>query len=343
MALTFSPACLPLPRPGAPFGGVDGAPLRAAGVRRVAALPQRGARESALALAVAGFPGLSIDGERERAWVSRPVAERQIDRLGIAYLRGERAAGAPPSEQLAAAVEQLRLAEQGRPHAIKAEILGPVSLALQVTDEHARPLAYDPALREAAAQHLALRAAWVRDLVESAGASALIVLDEPFLDALGSPFCPLDWAAGGDLLARALEGIAGPRGVCVAGEPRWAALLTLPVDVIFFDAYEHSAGLVQAAGLAAAFLAGGGALGWGIVPADPAALAQERAATVAQRFASSVEYLAVAGGIAPEQIAARSLISTSGALSHLPAEQAAQAAALCLEVAAAARAMFGLE
>lgn len=343
MALTFTPACLPLPRSGAPFGGVDGAPVRASGSRRIAAFPQRGPRESAMALAAAGFPGLTLDGERERAWVSRPAAERQIDRVGIAYLRGERAAGAPPSEQLSAVVEQLRQAEQGRPRAVKAEILGPISMALQVTDEQERPLAYDPALREAVAQHVTLRGAWIRDLIESAGASALIVLDEPFLDALGSPFSPLDWAEGGDLLARALGDLPGQRGICAAGEPHWAAILTLPVDVIFFDAYEHSAGLVQAAGLAAAFLERGGALGWGIVPADPAAIAQERGPTLAKRFVSSVEYLAVAGGMAPEQIAARSLISTSGGLSHLPAQQAAQAAALCAEAAAEVRALFGLE
>lgn len=341
MALSFSPACLPLPRSGAPVSGVDPALARGTGGRRLAVFAQRGPRESALALAAAGFPGLALDGER--AAVSRQAAERQIDRVGIAYLRGERAAGAPPSEQLVAAAEQLRQTEQGRPRSIKVELLGPVSLALQVTDDQERPLAYDPALREAVAQHLTLRAAWMRDLIESAGIGALLVLDEPFLDALGSPFSPLDWLEGGDLLARTLADLPAPRGVCASGEPHWPALFALPVDVIFFDAYEHSAGLVQSGVLATAFLERGGALAWGIVPADPAALAQERAATLAKRFASSVEYLAVAGGIAPEQVAARSFISTSGALAHLTARQAAQAVGLCVEAAAEVRVLFGLE
>jgi hypothetical protein len=340
MALTFSPACLPLPRSGVP-AGVDAAPARAAGGRRLAGLAQRGPRESPLGLAAAGFPGLALDGER--AAVSRQTAERQIDRLGIAYLRGDRAGGAPPSDYLLAVADQLRQAEQGRPRAIKAELLGPVSLALQATDDQERPLAYDPGLREAVAQHVALRAAWVRDLIEAAGISALIVLDEPFLDALASPFSPLDWVEGGDLLARTLVDTPGARGICAAGEPRWAELLSLPADVIFFDAYEHSAGLVQAAALAAAFLERGGALGWGIVPADPAALAQERVATLAKRFASSVEYLAVAAGVAPERVAGQSLLSTSGTLAHLTAQQASQAVALCVEAAAEARALFGLE
>jgi hypothetical protein len=306
-------------------------------------LSQRGPRDGALALGVAGFPGLSLDAERERASVSRESAERQIDRLGLAFLRAEHGAGAPPSEQLGAAVEQLRQAEQCRPATIKVELPGPIALALQVTDEQERPLAYDPPLREALAQHLTLRAAWLRELIESAGAKALVVLDEPFLDALGSPFCPMDWEEGGDLLARTLADLRGQRGLSVAGDVDWAALVELPVELLLFDAYEQSAGLVQAAQALAPFLARGGAIGWGVVPADGAAMAGERPETLSQRFARSIEYLAAATGSAPERLAAQSLISNAGSLAHLPAQQATQAFALCGQTAAAARAMFGLD
>jgi hypothetical protein len=263
--------------------------------------------------------------------------------VGLAYLRDERSAGAPPSEQIGAMVEQLRQAEQSRPRVVKAELMGPVSLALQLTDEQEQPLAYDPPLREALVQHVALRAGWMHDLISSAGASALICLDEPFLDALGSAFCPLDWEEGGDLLARALDDMPGPRGLCTAGAPNWAALVGLPADLLLFDAYEHGAGIVQAAESVAGFLERGGALGWGIVPTEPAALAQERPETLAQRLISTVEYLAAAGGLAPEQIGAQSVVSTSGGLAHLTPELAEQATALCAEVAAATRAMFGLD
>jgi hypothetical protein len=343
MALPFSPACLPLPRGGAPFRGPQAALARAAGARGVATLAQRGPREAPLALGAAGFPGLSLDHERERASVTREAAERAIDRVGLAYLRDERSAGAPPGEQIGAMVEQLRQAEQSRPRMVKAELMGPVSLALQLTDEQEQPLAYDPPLREALVQHVALRAAWMHDLIGSAGASALICLDEPFLDALGSAFCPLDWEEGGDLLARALEDMPGPKGLCTAGAPNWPALVELPVDLLIFDAYEQGAGIVQAASSVAGFLERGGALGWGVVPTEPAALGQERAETLAQRLFSTVEYLAAAGGLAPEQIGAQSVVSTSGGLAHLPPALAEQAMDLCAEVATITRAMFGLE
>ena len=113
--------------------------------------------------------------------------------------------------------------------------------------------------------------------------------------------------------------------------------------MVFFDAYEHGAGLIQAAGAVAAFLERGGALGWGVVPTDPAALAQERAATLARRFESNVEFLAAAAGIDPTMIRQAALISTSGGLAHLPPPLASQAAALCGEVSALLRAKYQLD
>jgi hypothetical protein len=308
----------------------------------VAALAQRGLRETPLALGVAGFPGLTLDLERERASVTREAAEHAIDRVGLAYLRYERSAGAPPSEQIGAMVEQLRQAEQSRPRVVKAELMGPVSMALQLTDEQEQPLAYDPPLREALVQHVALRAAWLHDLISSAGAAALICLDEPFLDSLGSPFCPLDWDDGGDLLAHTLIDMPGPRGLCISGAPSWANLAALPADLVFFDAYEHGAGLVGAAASVVEFLRRGGTLGWGIVPTEPALLAQERPEPLAQRLFTTVGYLAAAGGATPEEIGAKSVISTSSGLGHLSPELAEQATALCTEVATITRSMFGL-
>ncbi|HMQ30774.1 MAG TPA: hypothetical protein PKD53_08590 [Chloroflexaceae bacterium] len=338
LALPFAPACLPAPRAGTPVG------WRSPAAPRLAPLPQRAPRELPLPLAAAGFPGLSLD--QGRGVVARQAAERDLGRVGLAYLRAERAAGAPPAEQAAGVADALRQLDQAT-HAglrgARAELAGPVSLALQLVDEQERPLAYEPALREALVQQVALRAAWLHDQLSAHGGAALVCLDEPFLEALGSPFAPLDYADGADLLAQALGDAPAPRGLCVAGTPSWPAVLALPADVIFFDAYEHGAGLIQAAGAVSAFLERGGALGWGVVPTEPAALAQERAATLARRFESNVEFLAAAGGIDPTLIRGAALISTSGGLAHLPPPLASQAAALCGEVSALLRAKYQLD
>lgn len=335
MALRVAPACLPVPRAGG--AQILGIP------QSVVALAQRGPRESPLAMAVAGFPGLVLDDGHERGSLQRQAAEYGLDRVALAYLRGDRSAGGPPGEYVPAVAAQLRHAEQSRPRMLKLELTGPISQALQLTDEHERPLAYDPALREALAQHTVLRARWLHDQIAMSGAGALLCLDEPFLKALSSPFCPLDWEEGADLLARTLVELPGWRGLCTSDAPDWAALVTLPVDLIFFDAYEHSAGLIQAAEAVGNFLERGGALGWGVVPAEPSTVTQERVETLTRRFISTVEYLAAASSLTCERIAGQAFISTSGVLTHLSVDQAARAANLCAEVAVAARSNFGLD
>lgn len=333
-ALPFAPACLPAPRTGAPHVRQTTSP------NGLVALPQRAPREQALALAAAGYPGLSFD--HERGAVTRAAAELELGRVGLAYLRAERGAGAPPPEQGAAVTEMLRQLEQSRVRAAHAELAGPISLALQLVDDQERPLAYDPALREALVQQVTLRAAWLHDQIATHLGAAVVCLDEPFLDALDSPFSPIDWPEGVDLLARALADAPTPCGLCVARTPNWAAVLALPADLVFFDAFEHGAGLIQAASAVAGYLDRGGALGWGIVPNDPAALTQERTETLSRRFESTVDYLAVAGGIDPARIRATALISTSGGLAHLPPNLAGQAAALCADVSAHLRAKYQL-
>jgi hypothetical protein len=288
-----------------------------------------------------GFPSLVF--EHERGVVTRQAAELELGRVGLAYLRDERAAGAPPPEQQSAIAEQLRHLEHARAPIARAEISGPLSLALQIVDDQERPLAYDPAMREALAQQLTLRAAWLSEQISSHLGAAMVCLDEPFLDALSSPFAPLDYDEGFALLARTLAEAPAPRGLCVSGQTNWATVLALPADIIFFDAYEHEAGLIQAASAVAGYLDRGGTLGWGLVPNDPATLTQERVETLARRFESAVEYLAAAGSILPERIRGAALISTSGSLAHLPPPQAAQAAALCGEVSAHLRAKYQLD
>lgn len=339
MAQSFVPACLPAPRAGLP----SARPSAPDATTTLAVLSQRGTHTNPFALSLAGFPGLTFVGEPQQAIVQRQGAEAGLDRLALAYLRVERSAGNPPGEYHTAIHEQVRSAESARPRIIKVELTGPVSLALLSVDEHERPLAYDPALREALGQHVALRARWLHEQIAMAGATALLCLDETFLEALFSPFCPLDWDEGADLLARTLAEIPGWRGLCVEGSMRWAELLELPADLIIFDAVRREAELVQAADAIGQFLERGGALGWGVVPGEIPEPVEQWQGLLARRLIGAIEQVAAASGMPAQAIAGRSLISTCSALGHLPADQAARAATLCAEITAAARAHFGLD
>jgi hypothetical protein len=303
--------------------------------------PQRSGRDPAVLQAATGFPGLQI--EAERIAVDRQAAEQGLDRLGLAYLRDERSIGALAADQMAGLADLLRQAETRKPQALKAELLGPISLSLMLVDGQEQPLAYEPALREGLLHHLALRLGWLHEQLSAHGGTVLICIDEPFLNGLDLPFGPLDHDESFDLLGRFLSTLPGSIGLCIDTTPVWAELLALPVDLVLFNAYEHSADLVQAAAAVTGYLDRGGCLGWGIVPVEPTTLAHERVETLTRRLISSVEFLAAAATIAPQRIYEAALISTSASPATLPTDQAEAALQLCAAVAQAVRNQCGLE
>ncbi|MEI8306541.1 MAG: hypothetical protein WCF99_05690 [Chloroflexales bacterium] len=337
MLLGFAPACLPVLRGGLPHASAyDALALVVAVMPDLLAwpaLPERSFRETALAQTAAGFPGLTIDPEYERASVDHAAAEIGLDRLGLAYLRGEPGAGALPADHAAGLGELLRLTGHGhRARALKGEVLGPVSLALQLTDEDDRPLAYDPALREALLHHLSLRVAWHYEQLSASTDNVIICLDEPSFDAMSLPFCPIDKDEGMGMIARVLADMPGCRGLSLGGSVDWAAVLALPVDLVLLDAYEHGAALIRAAEAVARFLDRGGILGWGIVPADPSTLAQEHADLLTQRLDRAVDYLSASSGVDQGRILNASLITSNDGLANLSVESAEQALHMCAAV-----------
>lgn len=345
MALAFTPACQPLLRGGLPHESSQAAlELILATTPTLPAwpvAPQRTGRDPAVLLAAAGFPGLHI--ESERIAVDRETAEQGLDRLGLAYLRDERSIGALAAEQMTSLSDLLRQAESRKPQALKAELLGPISLSLMLVDSQEQPLAYEPALREGLLHHLALRLGWLHEQLSAHGGTVLICIDEPFLNGLELPFGPLDHDESFELLGRFLSTLPGSIGLCINTTPVWAELLALPVDLVLFNAYEHSAALVQAAAAVAGYLDRGGCIGWGIVPVDPTTLAHEQVEMLVRRFTSAVEFLAAAADMPPQRIYKAALISTSASPAALTVEQAEAALHMCAAVAHAVRNQCGLE
>ncbi|NNJ08811.1 hypothetical protein EKD04_000540 [Chloroflexales bacterium ZM16-3] len=347
MPLAFAPACRPVLRGGLPHATAHDAVALVATVTpdipAWPAVPERSFRETPMAQAAAGFPGLTIDPAYERISVNHAAAEIGLDHLGLAYLRSEPGAGALPADHAAGLGELLRLVGHGhRALALKGEVRGPVSLSLQLTDEDDRPLAYDPALREALLHHLSLRVAWHYEQLSTYTDSVIFCLDEPFLDALSLPLCPIDRDEGIDMIDRLLDTMSGCRGICVGPGVDWEALLMTSVDLVMFDAYDHMAELTQSAGLVSQFFDRGGFLGWGVVPVDPGALALERADALVQRIERAAEQIASAGDVSRQSILEASLITSSGDLASLPVDVAEGTLGMCAAVSQLLREAHGL-
>lgn len=346
MPLPFEPACLPLLHGDLPHRGAAQAlelSRRYAGALLAwPQLPQRSFREQSFVQSAIGFPGLVIDAARSRIHVDRSTAERELDRLALAYLEGDIEYAALGPDDAAGLDELMRQGDSLRGTlALKGQLLGPISLAAQITDDRQRPLIYNDTFFDAVAQHLRLRAAWQEARLSELLDPTIICLNEPFLETVGLPFLPLDWEIARDQLDEVLGGITSCKAIFAGGAVDWAEVLQTTVELIIVDAHDHGDSLVAAATALATFLEHDGIVGLGMVPADEEALSHTTAEGLIERVAGLLGELERAG-VAPERLLRQAVVSTSDTLSRLAVAPAERALQLVAELSERLRAMYKL-
>jgi hypothetical protein len=315
-------------------------------------LPKATFYEQQFVQSASGFPGLIVDSHLEQVYVDRTQAEQQLDHVSLAYLRNNSAIGAWSTEYASGLQELLNLPKDWfKGVAISSQLVGPISLGVYLTDEQQRSLIYDPMLLEALAHHIALRAAWLSDQLALLAENIIICVDEPFLDAFNSPFFPIDWERGRELLEIVFAGVRGCRGIAIgkigtwqrdtATTSYWTPLLQSSVELILIDVYNNSDILLNSAPMLPAFLQRPGFIVWGLVPTDKEALAMETIDSLTKRFYTLLQRL-VAAGVPHDTLLQASFISTSSNLAHLPIPTAEHALQLCNEVSQRIRLTYGL-
>ncbi|WP_298814573.1 hypothetical protein [Chloroflexus sp.] len=345
---SFRPACQPLLRGGLPHTNpATAARLIYQYLPQTPAWPlpaQRTLAETPFALAAQGLPGFQIDLERDRLTVERATLERDAARVGLAYLRGDTQIAALTGPVVSALTELLRRfnTEEHHPMLLKHETIGPVSLSLALTDDHDRPLAYEAEWREVLLDLCSLRVAWQHQQVQGYATHRLAMIDEPFLDALATPICPLTWDDGLELLTRLFETLPEQCGLFLSGTVQWESILKLPVSVIGFHLTEHLQPLLAVAASLREFLAADGCLVWGVTPVETHLLAQTTAADLRNEVLAAMQQMAIATGVELAVIQQQSFISFTGSLIYLNPTQAEQALQLCAETAQSVRQIIGL-
>jgi len=235
--------------------------------------------------------------------------------------------------------------------AITSQLVGPVSLGVYLTDEQQRSLIYDPILLEALAHLLALRIGWVTGQLANLVEQSIFCLDEPFLDAFNSPFLPIGWDRGIELLELVLSSASGYRGIALGKIGNWQQMHRTPVywepvletsvNLLMFNVYDQSDVLLDGANVLKDFLDRPGLISWGLIPANEQSLAKETTDTLTARFNGLLRRLNVAG-VPRDRLLQASLITTSGRLSHLSIEAAERALQLCSDVSLRIRLSYGL-
>ena len=344
MTLPFEPACLPLLLGGLPHRGpAQALELSRRYAGRLLAWPQLpgvSVRERAAVQSALGFPGLVLDETRGLVYVDRAQAEADLNRLGLAYLTNDRSYGAlGPGDALGLeALLQQRGALRGV-LALKGQLLGPISLAAQLTDERQRPVMYDERLFEALTQHTRMRAAWLEARLGELADTTIMCLDEPFLELVGLPFSPLDWETTRVSLDEVLGGLIGCKAIFAGGAVDWSAVLRTTAELIIADVYHHGAALVAAGQPLAGFLGRGGLVGLGLVPADIDELSRADLAGLLRRLEPTLAGLE-ASGIARTVLLRQAVVTPAASLAWLDPAAAEQAMALLSRLSDALREQY---
>lgn len=344
MPLPFAPAALPLLLGSLPHTDARQAVALArqytGALLAWPQLPQRSFREQSVAQSARGFPGLVVDEANKRVYVDRLRAERELDRLTLAYLENS-AHYARLSASDAAGLSEVLNQEYERSgvRALVGHVLGPISLALQLADENQKPLINDPMLFDAVVQHVRLQATWQESRLGELTGATLICLQEPFLEMIGQPFLPLGWDEARERIDEALGGLNGGRALYAGGMLNWEAAMGTTAELIIGDVYNHGEQLVRAAGALATFLEEGGMVGFGLVPADAAQLADITTSNLVEHLDQLLNEL-TPFGIAPDGLVSQSVITSTAGLGMLDVAAAERALHCMAEVSSQLRARY---
>jgi len=136
-----------------------------------------------------------------------------------------------------------------------------------IVDQNQRPILYDEVLADAVAKHLSIKARWQETELAKLVPRTLMVIDEPYMASFGSAFVALSREQVIGLLNEVMSGLRGLKGVHCCGNTDWSILLETATDILSLDAYEYAETLALYPEEVTRFLARGGIIAWGVVPA----------------------------------------------------------------------------
>lgn len=181
--------------------------------------------------------------------------------------------------------------------AVKGQITGPFTLLTGITDTNKRLGYYDPTIREMAVKGLAAKAAWQVRFLKELGLPVIVFIDEPALAGLGSSsYISISLTDIGQDLTEVISAIqeaGGLAGIHVCANTDWEFLLSLPLDVLSFDAYGFFDRLATSKTLVHAYLERGGTIAWGGIPTSEAEkITGETAASLASLWEAHADLIA---------------------------------------------------
>ncbi len=279
-------------------------------------LPRRALLENMYAQFSERFPAIELQNGRIYVDTDQDL-NPYLEALYLAYLENDLTYGAI-SPSYANGLATLRQGHRTLSHgviALKGQVTGPVSWGLTVVDRALRPILYDEVLADAVSKHLHMKAAWQESELQRFAPTSIIFVDEPYMASLGSSFISVGREQVIGLLEEVFAGLRGLSGIHCCGSTDWSLVLSTSVDIISLDAYDYAHTLLPYAEDLNRFLARGGIVAWGIVPAGIAS-ETETIEGLVQRLEEVLARL-VAEGVSHEALLSAGMITPSCSVGSL--------------------------
>jgi methionine synthase II (cobalamin-independent) len=298
-------------------------------------LPKRSFLEGIVVQYSEGFPSLKWKEKEQKVWVDTSQGfDKEFEKF---YQRLEEGDLEPfqITENFAKGLRILKdLSSEGHRKKIKyikGQITGPITFGLALTDQEAKPIFYDPTLRDILVKHLSLKARWMEKRFNELfpGTPTILFFDEPSLSSFGSAFSSLNREDVVHSLNECFDAVKGLKGIHCCGNTDWSVLLSMNLDILSFDAYGYLETLSLYPKELKAFLERGGILAWGIVPTSEAIL-KEEAEGLIKRFKEGVKTLSKKGF--DPTLLQRAIITPSCGTASLPIPLAEKVCQLTAEV-----------
>ncbi len=153
---------------------------------------------------------------------------------------------------------------------LKGQVIGPVTIGLQVLDSNGNPSFYNDELRDILLNSLGLQALWQISQFKNIGYTPIIFFDDPAIYSYGQSSAV---GLSGDVIRESLKYLcsvvqdAGAKvGVHACAGVDWSLVFNAEPDIVNVDVYSYFTSLLVYTEELTQFLEKGGTLAWGIVP-----------------------------------------------------------------------------
>ena len=269
-------------------------------------LPRVSFYEDMYAQASYDFPGIAIDPDSGKISFNTAKFEAEINDYSHRMTAKE---GFTLSQNYADIYQKFLTKDLQHYPAIRGQVTGPVNLGFRINDEESKPTIYNEGIRGLLFDFIQRKFnAQYRQLKEG-NQNAFVWLDEPGLIWVFSGLSGYNDMQAKQEYRTFLGGLEGLKALHLCTNINLPYLLELGIGFLSFDAYQLEFMPREYAHSIAHFIKNGGIISWGIVPTEPAQLAQEKPETLASRLLNYWEIVSQNSEIPARKIAEQALIA----------------------------------